>query len=302
MALDEEKDPIDGEDEELETKPEPEVEPPADPNEPIEVVTDEARQQSRKERRAERQNEFRRTQEEAASLRAEVEVLRRQPVHAPQPQQQQMHPSAAKLRDLDQLEDRLHREYEIVASRPGYDRNGAEEANYRQQARNIQIARMAAVQQATAPQINEQELMRKMRWENFTSKHSDVFTSDKARNWAFGEWQKQVHGEGKEDTEELAEEILDKARLRHGMKPRRSSGSAPTSADRQRFSGVSARGGSPSQASPGAVQMGADEKKLARLAFMGKKINGKELTEQQAYQRWANTVGKKLQAEKSKGG
>ena len=41
--------------------------------------------------------------------------------------------------------------------------------------------------------------------------------------------------------------------------------------------------------------MSADDKKMARIAFLGKKINGKELTEQQAYQHWANTVGKKRQ-------
>lgn len=300
MTLDDEKDPIEGEDEELVETPEPVAEPPADPNEPIEVVTDDTKQENAKARRVARQSQHRQMQEENARLRAEKEVWSRQQTQQAPPQQQQMHPAAQRLREIDNMEDRLHKEYEIVASQAGYDRNGPQEAEYRRQARAIQVARMAAVQQAATPQINEQELMRKMAWQQFTSEHSDVFQDQKAQNWAIGRWQQLVHGEGKADTRQLAEEILDQARVRFGMKPRKGGGSTPTASDRQRFAGVSARGGSPSQASPGAIQMSADDKKMARLAFLGKKINGKEMNEQQAYQRWANTVGKKRQ-EQEKG-
>jgi hypothetical protein len=48
--------------------------------------------------------------------------------------------------------------------------------------------------------------------------------------------------------------------------------------------------------------MGPNEKRMARIAFMGTKVNGKELDEKQAYQHWANTVGKKLQEQKRQGG
>lgn len=288
------------EDDELEGKPEVEPTPPQDPNEPIEVQTDEAKAASRKERRLARRDEFRQATMERDKYRAEAEALRRQPQYAPPPQQQQIHPAAQKLQDIDNATLRLHKQYEAVAGAPGYDRNGAQEQEFQRQAMALQTARIAAVNEAQAPRIDEQQLMRRFAWQQFTSEHSDVFTNQQAQDWAIGRWQQLVKGEGKADTKALAEEILDAARVRFGMKPRRG-GSTPTAADRQRYSGVPARAGQ-SQASLGNVEMGSNEKRMARIAFLGRKVNGKEMNEQQAYQHWANTVGKKLQQEKLKGG
>lgn len=301
MATEQDVNDIDNDDDELEDRPEPEVSLPDDPNEPIEVVTDEAKQASRREKRQERRNRFEQTKQENNRLRAELEVRNRQPAYQP-PQQQQIHPAAQRLRDIDERERRLHKEYEIVASRPGYDRNGQEEERYQRMAREINVERMATVASASAPQFNEQEMMRKFAWQQFTSEHNDVFAKENVKDWALAKWQQLVKGEGKADTKELAEEILDQARVRFGMKPRRGGGSAPTSADRQRYSGVPARAGSGSQGGTGKVEMGPNEKRMARIAFMGNKVNGKEMTEQQAYQHWANTVGKKLLEQKKQGG
>jgi|SRR6478735_902343 len=284
---------IDDSEEELDEKPEPAPELPADPNEPIEVVTDEAKKESRRQRRAERQNEFRRIQEENARLRAESDAYRRQPAYQPQQQQQPVNPAAQRLREIDETTQRLHREYEAVASRPGF--TPQMQADYEQRALQLQTARMAAVAQATAPQINEQELYRKIAWQQFTNEHADVFGDEKAQNWAIGEWQKLVKGEGKADTKQLAEEILDRARVRFGMKPR-NGGSSVTQADRQRLTGVGSRGAPGAPQQTGAVKMGPREKHMARLAF------GDKMSEAEAYQKWANTVGKKLLEQQRKGG
>lgn len=287
------KEGLEDTEDELEEKPAPEPELPQDPNEPIEVVTDEAKKESRRQRRMERQNEFRRVQEENARLRAEAEAYRRQPVYQPPQQQYQPNPVAQKIQEIDDATRRLHKEYEAVASRPGFTPQMHEE--YERRALALQTAKIAAVNEATRPQVNEQELYRKIAWQQFTSEHNDVFSDEKAKHWAVAEWQKQVYGEGKADTKQLAEEILDRTRVRFGMKPR-SGGAMPNPADRQRLTGVGSRGGPGAPQQTGAVVMGPREKQMARIAF------GDKMSEREAYQKWANTVGKKLQEQKSKGG
>lgn len=264
-------------------------EPPADPNEPIEVVTEEAQRESRKQRRAERQNQFRQAQEEAQRYRREVEELRAERARQTQaaPQQPQIHPAVHELREIDAETDRLHNEYKAVASQPGF--TAQQQAEYEQRARNLQTKRMLTVARASAPQVDVQELSRKIAWQQFTSEHSDVFTHPQAYQWGIGEYYKRI-AEGQPDTKAMAEELLDAARLRFGMKPRRGNGSKPDQATRQRFSGVPARGAGPAPATPGAVHMSKDDKKMARIAF------GDKMSEKEAYQHWANTVGKKRAA------
>jgi hypothetical protein len=215
-----------------------------------------------------------------------VEQLRRQPQYQQPAPQQQQHPAVARLQEIDNATRRLHKEYEIVAAR---GLTPQQEEDYQRQALSLQTARMAAVAQATQQPINEQEIYRRVAWQQFTAEHADVWNDEKAQNWAIGEWQKQVRGEGKADTKQLAEEILDRARVRFGMKPRNGGGSAPTQADKQRLAGVGSRGapGAPQRA--GVIQLSAQDKRMARIAF------GDKMSEAEAYQKFANTVGKKRQ-------
>lgn len=283
---------LEGEEEE---KPEP-PKVPADPNEPIEVETEESRKESRRQRRAERQSQFRQAQEEAARLRAEVEVLKRAPQYQPPPPQQQQSPHAARLQQIEAERQRLFQQYEAVASRPGYDRNSQQHQEFERRAQELENLRVATIVDARAShgQPDVKELARQIAWQNFQSEHHDVFNDQKAITWAMGEWQKRV-AEGHADTRDMAEEILDNARRRFGMRPRRGS-PAPDAATRQRFSGVASRSAS-SAPQDAKVKMSADDKRMARIAFMKEGV-----TEAQAYQRWANTVGKKRDEMNRKGG
>ncbi len=288
---------IDDDEEELEQSAEPSAEL-ADPQAPVEIETEESKVSKRRERRQERKNEFERLRRENEELRTQ----RQAPQYYAPPQQQQVHPVAAKLKALDDREARLFKEYETVASRPGYDRNSQEEANYQRMARELQVERMITVSQAAAPAVNEEEIIRKINWRNFTTENADVHGADgntPAWRWALARHAQMV-AEGQQDTKELAYSILDQARRRFGLKPRNGT-PAPTAADKQRFSGISSRAGA-SGGGEGKVQMGPNEKRMARIMCEGRKVNGKDMTEPQMYQYWANTVGKKLQAEKGKGG
>lgn len=302
-TLDDEKDINDiddDEDESTETLAEP-SQALSDPNEPVEIETDEQKLSKRREKRQARRNEFEQLRRERDELRAQVMARPQQSYEQPR---QQIHPAAQRLQEIDNAQAQLYKEYEIVASRPGYNRNGPEEAEYQRKANALQTARIAAVVEARGPQFNEQDLIRKIRWDNFTSENADVHGADgntPAWRWALAKHAQMV-AEGKPDTKEMAYEILDQARVRFGLKPRRGGGSTPTPADRQRFTGVSSRAGAASQGSSGNVVMGPNEKRMARIAFEGKKVNGKEMTDDQKYQYWANTVGKKLQEQKRQGG
>ena len=127
--------------------------------------------------------------------------------------------------------------------------------------------------------------MRKMAWQQFTSEHSDVFTKPDAQAWAIGRWQQLVQGEKKADTKELAEEILDEARVKFGMKPRRGRGPTPDEATRRRLSGVSAQANG-AGATPAKVTMNNMERRMAREMY-------DNIPPEQAYQKWANGPGKR---------
>ena len=301
-----EKDPEEGGDEdEPEATPEPQ-EVPQDPNEPIEVVTADAQKQARKERRAQRQSEFRQAQEERDRLRRENDDLRaRQTYHQPPPQYQQpqpqVHPAAQRLAQLDQMEKQLHDHYRARASQQGYDPNGPEQAEFERKAREINVARMGVVAQAQQPQFNEAEVIRKAQLQMYLNEHADISQDPAKMQWAYARWQ-QYRAEVKEDTKEMSDAVFEEARRRFGMKTRNGSSQAADPATRQRLSGVPSRGSGASSGTPGAIQMSADDKKMARIAFGDRKdAKGNQWSEAQVYQHWANTVGKKRQ-EQSKGG
>jgi hypothetical protein len=290
-------------DEAEDTKPEP-LEVPQDPNEPIEVVTAEAQKTARKERRAQRQNEFRQAQEERDRYRREVEELRsrvQQQQYQPAPQQQ-VHPAAARLQQIDAAEKQLHEHYRLRASQPGYDPNGPEQAEFERKAREIQTARIATVVSAQQPQFNEQEVIRKAQLQMYLNEHADISQDPTKMQWAYARWQ-QYRAEGKADTKEMSDAVFEEARRRFGLKTRSGGSPAADPATRQRLSGVPSRGTGAAPSSSGAVQMGPHEKRMARLAFGDRKdAKGNPWTEAQQYQHWANTVGKKLHEQKAKGG
>lgn len=290
---------------ELETSEDDEVEdskvetpdPPQDPNEPIEIVTAEAQKLARKERRAQRQNEFRAAQEERDRLRRENEELRRQTYQQPPQQQQpQMHPAAQRLQQLDQMEKQLHDHYRARASQPDYRQDSAEHQEFERKAREINTARMGVIAAAQQPQIDKAELIREAQLNLYLSEHSDISQDKTKMAWAWARWH-QYRAEGKEDTRELSDAVFDEARRRFGMKTRSGSSQAADPATRQRLTGISARGAGPGPDSSGVVQLSAHDKRMARIAF------GDRMSEKEAYQHFANTVGKKRQEQqKGKGG
>jgi hypothetical protein len=269
----------------IEEKP-PLPQEPADRNESIDVpVTRQEKKRNRFKEFEERTARAEKAAEEARREAQEARQLHQQRLSHPQDQsRQQQNPVAQRLQDIQEAKRRLHREYEIVASRPGFTQ--AEHDEYERKADALLTAQMAAVSQASAPQMNEQEIYRKVAWQQFTTEHADVTTNPKAWNWAIGLWQQKVQGEGEADTKDLAERILDQARVKFGMKPRRGGGGNPDAATRARLSGVSAQGGAGDGESSGAVRMGPRERKMAEELY-------DKDPPKVAWQKWANGPGKR---------
>lgn len=276
-----------GEAEETEEKPELPPEP-VDRNEEIAVPVSPRAEKKR--------NRFKEFEESAAAARREAEEARREAAEAkallqqrmahPQDQsrQQQANPHHQRIAEIDDATRRLHKEYEIVASRPGFTPQQHEE--YERKALALQTAKMAAVNEATRQPVNEQEMYRRWKWNDFQTKHNDIFGDPKRVSWAIGRWQQMVGGEGLADTEENAEMILDQARVKFGIKPRRSSGNGDA-ATRARLSGISGQGGSTSgDTDGGAVKMGKRERQMAEAMY-------DNLSPREAWQKWANGPGKR---------
>lgn len=292
--------------EEVAEKPQPEPELPADPNEPITIETDEAKLSRRRQARAERQNRYKEMESENQRLRREAEELRQrsyQPQYQP-PQQQQEHPAAQRMRQIDDHERSLHREYQALAQAGKITPQLQEE--FENKARQIQVARMATVAQASQPQIDRQAIVREALWANFTTQHADIFhdPNPNVQKWAWAEYHRRL-AEGHADTQEMVEDILDQTRVKFGKTPRKLRGSRPDDNTKARFSGIPSRGGGGApQGEDGVVHMTADYKRMARQAFgdYKDKKTGKPWTEQQMYQHWANGPGKKLMAMNKKTG
>lgn len=268
----------------VEEKPELPAEP-ADRNETIDVPVREQKKRNRFKEFEERAARAEREAQEARREAQEARALHQQRLAHPQDQSQQpVSPAVQKLRDIDEATRRLHKEYQTVASRGNLSEQ--EQDAYEQRALQLQTARMAAVVEATRQPVNEQEMYRRWKWQEFTTKHNDIFSHEQAKHWAVGRWQQLVYGEKAADTEELAEKILDEARVKYGMKPRRGGGGADA-ATRARLSGVSAQGGGGGDVdSVGAVRMGKRERQMAEALY-------DNLPPQQAWQKWANGPGKR---------
>lgn len=271
----------------IEDKPELPPEP-ADRNEEINVPV-----QSREEKKRNRFKEFEertaraeKAAEEARREAQEARALHQQRLSHPQDQSRQPeNPHAQRLRDIDAATKRLHKEYESVAGSRRLTEQ--EQAYYEDQAQALQTAKMAAVSEATRQPVDEKEMYRRWKWNDFTTKHNDIFSNEQARNWAIGRWQQLALGEKQPDTEELAEKILDEARVKYGMKPRRSGGSNGDAATRARLSGISAQGGGGSgDVDGGAVRMGKRERQMAEELY-------DKLPPREAWQKWANGPGKR---------
>lgn len=276
-----------GEVEELEEKPELPPEP-ADRDETIDVPV---REQKKRNRFKEFEERAARAEKEAAEARREAQearALHQQRLAHPQDQSsqpaQQAHPAAQRLKDIDAATRQLHREYEAVAG--SRKLSAKEQQDYEDRSLALQTARISTIAQASSPQVNEQEMYRRWKWNDFTNRHNDVFSNEKAKYWAVAEWQKRVYAMGEADTEDLAEKILDETRIKYGMKPRRGGG-GPDAATKARLSGVSAQGGGGSEAGDtGAVRMGKRERQMAEELY-------DKLPPREAWQKWANGPGKR---------
>jgi hypothetical protein len=259
---------------------------PADRNEEIAVpITREEKKRNRFKEAAERAERAEKAAEEARREAQEARALHQRQLANPQDQSRQApNPHHQRIADIDEATLRLHAEYSAVASRPDF--TPQQQRDYERKAQQLQTAKIAAVQEATRQPINEQELYRKWKWNEFTTKHSDVWHNEKIRNWAIGRWQQQVLGGDLADTEENAEKVLDEARIKFGIKPRRSSANGDA-ATRARLMGVSSQGGGATgDVDGGAVKMGKRERQMAEELY-------DKLPPREAWQKWANGPGKR---------
>jgi len=271
--------------EEVEEKP-PLPPEPADRNEEIAVpISREEKKRNRFKEVAERAERAERAAEEARREAQEARALHQRQLQTPQDQSRQApNPHDQRLRDIDLATRQLHKEYETVAS--SRKLTDQEQAYYEERAQALQTAKMAAVAERTRQPIDEQEMYRRWKWNDFTTKHGDIFGDQKKVAWAIGRWHQLVGGEGLADTEENAERILDEARVKFGMKPRRAmaNGDAATKA---RLSGISSQGGaSTGDIEGGAVKMGKRERQMAEELY-------DKLPPREAWQKWANGPGKR---------
>lgn len=297
-----ENDELEGAEPEESKEPE-KLDLPADPNEPIQIETDEAKVSKRRQARQERQNKFRQMEEDNRRLRQEMDEIRQRAYQPPQaPPQQQRNPHADQIERIDNATAALHREYEILATNGKMTPQLQEE--YNKKALHLQTAKMAAVSQAAAPQIDREAIVREAMWAQFANQHSDVFfdKNPNVKEYAWALYRQKI-AMGVPDTMEMVDEVLDQTRIAFGKQPRKLRGSRPDAATKARFTGVPSRGGGGGDmGEEGKIEMNAHDKRMARIAFGDKKgKDGKPWSEQQVYQHWANTVGKKRAAQKKTG-
>jgi hypothetical protein len=293
----EDKGPVtepDDNDSEPEDKPELPQEP-LDKNADIEVPL--TRTEKKRNRVKEFEERTTRAEQAAESARREAqearELYQRQLQH-PQSQQHQpqVNPTQHRLQQIQNLKAELHEQYQLVASQPGYDPRGKDrdrQRDFETKAEQLENARVAAITQAQQPQFNEQDLIRKVALHNYLNSHSDVTHDPKAWEWAHARWV-QRKAEGQPDTIEMADDVMEEARIKFG-KPTRKSRGRVDHATKARLSGIASQsaGAAPEV---GMVKMNAMERKMAREMY-------DKLPPEQAYQKWANGPGKRAAAKRT---
>lgn len=286
------------EDAELEEKPELPKEP-VDKNADIEVqVTRAEKKRNRVKEFEERTTRAEKAAEDARRDAQEARELYQRQLQHPQSQQtpqQQVNPVQQRLGQIAEAKRRLHEHYQAVASQPGYDPNGKDrdrQRDFEAKAEELENMRVAAITQAHQPQqINEQDLIRKVALHNYLNSHSDVTHDPKAWEWAHARWV-QRKAEGQADTIEMADEVMEEARIKFGKPTRRGRGNKPDAATKARLSGVPAQSAGGGAGEVGLVRMNAMERKMAREMY-------DKLSPEQAYQKWANGPGKKAAARRA---
>jgi hypothetical protein len=279
----------------LDTEVDTEPEAPKDPidkNADVEVQVGPSRQEKKRNRlrefeerttRAEKAAEEARN--EAREARERFDRLNQHPQSHQQPQPQ-VNPVQQRLGQIAEAKRRLHETYEAVASQPGYDRNGPRQKEFERQAEELENARVATISDANRPQVNEQELMRKVALQAYLDSHSDISSDPNKFKWALARWE-QRKAEGHADTREMADEVFDEARVKFGGRARNRIGpQRPDPATQRRLSGVSAQStGAPDNV--GSIRMNAMERKMAEVKY-------DNLPKEKAWQKWANNEGKKV--------
>lgn len=278
-----------------ETEPEAPKDP-VDKNADVEVQVGPSRQEKKRNRLKEFEERTTRAEQAAEEARREAKEARDNFARLNQhPQSQQSQPQAnpvqQRLNQIAEAKKRLHETYEAVASQPGYDRNGPRQREFEQQAENLENARVAAITEAQRPQFNESELMRKVALQTYLDSHSDVTSDPKRWQWAYSRWQQRL-AEGHQDTREMADEVFDEARVKFGGRPRNRIGAQRADpATQRRLSGLSSQSaGSPDNVS--AIKMTPMERKMAEVKY-------DTLPKEKAWQKWANTEGKKVMAKRA---
>ncbi len=266
---------------------EPEIAEPKEHEGEVEVAIT-----PRKERRANRVKEFEeranRAEREREDLRAELQRARQQQPaqHQPQgnPQVAQQNRVQIAMNNVYEEIDRLHKEYEIAASRPGFSE--ADRRPYEERSRRLDMQKLAIIAEARAPQMDVNQLVKQVQWRAFESEHHDVFGNEQIKGWAWAAYNQKV-AEGHPETRELAMETLDRARVRFGLRPRNGRGSNPDQATRQRLTGVSSRSAGGDPGGDPIVKMTKHDRRMAVELYP-------QLSEKEAWQKWANGPGKRL--------
>ncbi len=275
--------------EETEAEETPEIKEPVDKNSDIEVPV-QTRQQKKQNRFKEVEEARIRAEERAtaAEKRAEEAHTRyqQQLQHpASQQSQPQMSPVQQRLAQIADEKRRLHEHYNAVASQPGYDPKGPQQREFERLAENLENARVAAISQASAPQFNEEEVIRKAQLRQYLNEHSDITADQKKFQWAYARWQQNI-AEGKPDTKEMSDAVFDEARIKFGIQPRSRRGSRPDDTTRRRLSGVSSQSAGAAPVT-GNIRMNSMERRMAQEKY-------DTLPKEQAWQKWANNEGKRV--------
>ena len=274
-------------------------EPPKDPvdkNADVDVQVGPSRQEKKRNRLKEFEERTTRAEQAAEEARKEAKEAREQLTRLnqhPQSQQSQpqINPIQQRLGQIAEAKRRLHETYEAVASQPGYDRNGPRQKEFERQAEDLENARVQTISESNRPQFNEQELMRKVALQTYLDSHSDISGDPNKWAWALARWQ-QRKAEGHADTREMADEVFDEARVKFGGRARNRIGAQRADpATQKRLSGVSAQSaGAPDNVS--AIKMTPMERKMAEVKY-------DTLPKEKAWQKWANTEGKKVMAKRA---
>lgn len=263
------------------------------------------RKEKKRERFAEMREERDRAREEMRKMEERLARIEQTAQQYPDPQTLQQRllsrepekpqgpdPLEQELEDVYRQQTDLARSYNTQASRLTQQ----EVQQYQERARKLEERRTELLfqkaakkngmgQQANPDQIAQQAYVRATQAQ-IQREHEDVYKNPQAVSWAQARYQL-ARNEGMPDSWSTLNQVMDEARQKFGLRPRR--GSGPTPSQRSRYTGAPRGGGNVSgKSGRGTIRMTPEYQRMADAMYPHIE------DDRERYQKWANEVGPTL--------